>query len=312
MWIARGSLIVAATVAALSARALALDAAPKPPPAPELPPEVAWQQRLEQQMERGEMELTALDKKKPAPTTRLADRVKDANARVAALEKAAKLPVGTVRGTAVLLDLTSDIAAMQTRVRALIDTRKPKPKGAVPPTPKPPDPAPAAKPESPQSGATSWPTSLRFPAKARVLYEETGEWFISKNQRSGLGPDFLMNGYQGVLSLSISAAGLKAPVTSAQLLVVVQMQPPFADDADTYRLYEVSWDSTISSAGTFHNDSLKNLPAYADFSVSGPIEWISKPRKVTTTFPCTAHVMSVTLKSGEMVTFETPQFERKR
>lgn len=305
----KGIVLAAAAIAAFALPALGLDMGPNPPP-PQVPPEVAWQERLEQQLARVEMELTALDRKKPKIAPKLLERVQAAHARIVDLEKAAKLEVGTIRGRAPLSDITSDIAAMHTRIKALIDARKPKPKGGVPPKPKPsaPEPKPDPRPNAP----AGWPSSLRFPAKAKVLYEETGEWFITKIRHSGLGPDFLMDGYRGVVSLSISAAGLRAPVASAELIVAMQLKPPLADDDDTYRVYEITWNSSISSSGTFGNDSLKNLPAYDEILVRGPIGWIEEPRKVTTSFPCTAHVASVTLKSGEVIRFQTPQFEAKR
>lgn len=311
MGIERKIVLVAAMIAALGLPALGLDAGPQPAP-PQVPPEVAWEERLEQQITRVEMELTALDRKKPKIASKLLERVQAANARIAELEKAAKLEEGTIRGRPALSDLTSDIAAMHTRIKALIDARKPKPKHQPKPPPtSAPEPAPTAP--KPKSDPTAgWPATLRFPAKAKVVYQETGEWFLSKNRRSGLGNDFLMTGYAGVISFSLSSAGLRREIASADVRVVITQRPPFSDDDQTYWVYEVTWSSEISRAGVFGNDSLKHFTRFAEVAAPGPIEWISKPKEVTLSLPVTAHVLAVRLKSGEEIKFEAPEYRRKR
>jgi len=310
MGIVKGVLVVAAALAALGLPALGLDAGPPPAP-PQVPPEVAWEERLEQQLVRIEMELTALHWKKHQIATKILDRVQAAHARIAELEKAAKLEIGTIRGRAPLADITSDIAAMHTRIKALIDARKPKSKASLPPkpmaTPAPP-PTPKPKPD-PTSG---WPASLRFPAKAKVVYQESGEWLLSKNRRSGLGDDFLMTGYAGVISFSLSSAGLKHEIASADILVVITQRPPFSDGGQTCWMYEVTWSSEISRAGVFGNDSLKHFTRHSEVATRGPIAWIPKPKEVTLSLPVTAHVLAVRLRTGEEVKFDAPEFSRKR
>lgn len=307
----RNTLFAVAASLALATAASGEDAV-STGPAPQVSPEVAWQERLEQQLARIEMELAALDRKKPKPPPRLLDRVQAANVRIIDLERAAKLETGTIRGRAPLADITADVAAMHTRIRTLIDARKPRPKTPMPPKPAPTPEAGPSAPKPKPDPTSGWPTSIRFPAKAKVVYQETGEWFLSKNRRSGLGNDFLMDGYAGVISFSLSSAGLKQEIVAADIRVVITQRPPFADGDQTYWVYDVTWTSEITRAGVFGNDSLKHYVRFAEVAAPGPIEWISKPREVTLTLPVTAHVLAVRLKTGEEVRFDAPEFTRTR
>ena len=280
------------------------------PAGPTLSPEEAWEQRIVVQLERLELELAALDKTKPAPPPQLHRRVTAAHDRLVGLEKKAMLAPGTIKGQWDLGTISADVASLHTRVRAVIDSRAPKPKvapTAPPPALPKPDPAPEAKPPP----GRQWPLSLQFKATAKIVYQETGEWFISKGYHSGLGYDFLMDGYSGVLSFSLSSTGLKEDIASASLRVVVTQKFPFSYDSETYWVYDLSW-AAEGSRGVFGNDSLKHFVRYATVSSAGPIEWISKPKEVTLKVSATAYVLAVRLKSGEEIAFDTPEYSKKR
>lgn len=121
-----------------------------------------------------------------------------------------------------------------------------------------------------------------------------------------------MDGYAGTVAFSLRAKGLKKEIISADIRVAVKLRAPFADDDNTYRIYDVRWTSEITQSGRFGNDSLKNYPRYAEIKVPGPIEWIKEPRQVTRSLTVDAHVRSVTLPGGEVIEFDTPDFVRKR
>lgn len=285
----------------------------------ETPAQVAWRERIEAQLTRVEMSVAALDKAKPVAGSLLA-RVTSVHARLHALEKTAKVELGTIKGTDDLSHLTMDVTSLGTRARVLIDARSPKKPSppALPPAKVPssgggaPTPPAGPSPSGPQQAPRAWPEQLEFSATAKVVYQETGEWFISKNQRSGLGNDFLMDGYSGTVAFSLRAKGLRKEITSADIRVAVKLRAPFASDDNTYRIYDVRWTSEIAQSGRFGNDSLKNYPRYAAIEASGPIEWIKEPRLVTLPLTAEAYVRSITLPGGEVIEFEIPSLVSKR
>lgn len=102
----------------------------------ETPAQAAWRERIEAQLTRVEMSVAALDKVKAATGPLLA-RVTSVHARLHALEKTAKVELGTIKGTDDLSHLTMDVTSLGTRARVLIEARSPK-KPAIPPAKLPP------------------------------------------------------------------------------------------------------------------------------------------------------------------------------
>lgn len=272
----------------------------------ETPAQLAWRERIETQFQRVEMTLTALDKAKGAVGSLLA-RITAVHKRLLALEGKAQLELGTIHGKDDLSNLTMDVTSLGTRARLIIDSRAPK-KPAAPVPPPTPTVAPKPAPPDAQPPGRKWPMEVRFLSTAKIVYQQTGEWFISKNQRSGLGNDFLMDGYAGTIAFSLRASGLRNDVASADIRVAIKLRAPFASDDNTYRIYDVHW----AAEKVFNNDSIRNFPRYDEISVPGPIEWIKEPKMVTLPLTAEAYVTKVTLPNGEVVAFNVPEFTPKR
>jgi hypothetical protein len=258
-----------------------------------------WRARLETEATKVEAACEKLDHKK-APVGELPARVKALEARVTELEKALSIVPGKISGQADLQHLTQDLVQLATRIRQIEhdgDTEKPVP------LPKPPKPAEPAPGKAVEAAEPKWPTSLTFKATAKITYEETGEWFLDSMHRSGLGPDFLMNGYSGTMSFTVRAQGLLREIRSAKLRVIVRARSPFTNKTNVYRVYEIDWTAKQS----LWNAAVKTWANYDDFTVSGPVKWIEKPKKVTADWDAEAHVRSVVTKKGEVVEFEVEE-----
>lgn len=277
--------------------------------------DAAWKARIWDALQRIEGVIDTLDppktplaRPKQGQESELLPRVQAAHQRLAALEREASLPVGTIRGTSAPGDLTADLSSLATRARAIADARRPKPE--EPATPKPPtSPAPPAtsKEKIPPDPRKGWPTSLQFKATAKVVYRETGDWLYPEPRISRPGYDFLMNGYSGIVAFSLGSTGLKQEVASAEIRVVVSPRPPFSDDGKNSWVYDVTWSSEISQTGVFGNASLKHFPRHAQVHTQGPSQWIIRPKDVSLSLPALADVRSVRLKSGEEITFTVPE-----
>jgi hypothetical protein len=257
-----------------------------------------WIARLEQEATKVEAACEKLDQKQ-AVRGELVARVRAIQDRVCKLETAHGIVPGKVSRKSDLPSLTQDLVTLATRIRQISEDGKPD-KPAPSPSPKPPE-SDAPKPKA--SGEGKWPTSLTFKATARITYEETGEWFINSIRRSGLGNDFLMNGYAGTISFTVRAQGLVREIRSASMRVIVKIRSPFTRKTNVYRTYEIDWTAKQS----LWNAAVKTWAKYDDLVVSGPVDWIDKPRKVTADWEAEAHVRSVTTKDGKVIQFEIPE-----
>lgn len=297
------SLLAIAVLACLARSAPAMDV-----PAPGADDrDAAWKTRIADALQRVESAIDALDLQKTSPAAELVDRVQAAHERLKALEEAAALPVGAVRAKPTAADLTADVGVLSTRARAVADARRPKPKDTPPPGPPPPPVGPAKpKEEVPADDRRGWPVALQFNATAKVVYRETGDWLYPDPRLGPPGCDFLMNGYSGIVSFSLSSNGLKQEVQAAELRVVVTPRPPFGAEGPGAWVYDVTWTSEVSRTGTFGNGSLKHFTRHAQVYAKGPGQWIVRPKDVSVSLPVKAHVLSVRLKSGEEISFTAP------
>ena len=137
-----------------------------------------------------------------------------------------------------------------------------------------------------------------------VAYVETGKWFISRMRRSGLGDDFLMTGYAGKISFTVRAVGLVRQIRSADIRVAVKMTEPFTRRNDVYKVYDVRWNARRS----LWNAAVRTWPNFDEIEVSGPIQWIARPREQERDLTATAYVLSVTTTEGKQITFAAPEF----
>jgi hypothetical protein len=269
----------------------------------------AWRLRIEKELRRVEVGVSLLDEQKPT-SAKIVDRVRSLDARLAALEKGAGIAVGRVVGEDDLGTLSQDVAVLNTRWRLVVAAKTPKPE---PPAPKPP--APPKDPKEPadpkkkdpagKKPEREWPSKVAFKATAKIVYAETGEWFLTKARRSGVGDDFLMDGYRGRISFTLRAANLLRDVKGVKVRVAVRMKAPFTDRSDVYRTYDIEWNA---SNNVFGNDSIKSWVNHDDVVVSGPVRWIAKPQQVTSTLDVEAHVVSAVQGDGRELTFEVPEY----
>lgn len=108
--------VVVAFVAVLSALpALAQDAQPTG----DLSVADTWQRRIEGSLARVEKLIDALDLKKTVPSSDVLARITAAHKRLEALESAAQIAVGKIRGKPTLADMSADVASLSTRAEAL-------------------------------------------------------------------------------------------------------------------------------------------------------------------------------------------------
>jgi hypothetical protein len=276
--------------------------------------DAAWRDRVLKHVMKLEVETATLDEQTPTGKT-LLDRVVSLNERVRALETTAGLKPGVVKGVDDLDALSMDVAMLQTRLGAVRTAREPK---KAPPPPPAPAPAPDKKDADPKDAkpkddpkkspaASKWPDSVRFLATSKLLYAETGSWIETRDDYGVLRRDFLMDGYRGTLSLSLRAANLKTDVRAVVVRLGVRMKDPFVTATSAYKVYDVRWEA---SNRVFGNESLKNLPAHDVISVQGPIRYIvGGPRDQRMSCEVEAYVISATLQSGEVLSFEPPKFE---
>jgi hypothetical protein len=148
---------------------------------------------------------------------------------------------------------------------------------------------------------------VRFLSPAEDVQQQTGEWFISKNPRSGRGNEFLMDGYAGAIAFSLRASGLRNDVASADIRVAIKLKAPLANHDDTHRIYVVH----RAAEKVVNNDSSRDLPRYDEIPVPGPIEWIEEPEMVTPPSIAEAYVTQVTLPDGEVAAFKVLEFTPK-
>jgi hypothetical protein len=278
--------------------------------------DAAWRGRLDRHLEKLEEVAADVDGQKPSGKT-LVERTVALDARVRALEQAAGLSAGAIRGDPDLSLLTLDLTMLQTRLNAVIAARAPKkpqpvelpadvPKAADSPKPAPDPDAPDAKDKADKkSAASKWPQSVRFLATAKFVFGETGEWYeVLDGQGLVIRRDFLMDGRRGTLGLSLRAANLKTDVRAAVVRVRVRMQDPYVTADSAYHDVDIRWEA---SNQVFGNDSLKSFPAHEVLSVRGPIRWISGPRTRSMPVSAEAWLLAATLASGEELTFEEPK-----
>jgi len=263
----------------------------------------AWRARIEGELVKVEAGIEKLDQITRAEGT-LLERVKRAHERLAALEKAATIVVGVIQAKDDLAALTQDVVQLKTRLAMVVADRagpvpepKPKPKAEKPKPAEGPKPEPPAKPP--------WPETLSFKATSSLTYTETGEWFIDSVHRSGLGNDFLQDGYQGTISISVRAGGLLREIKEAQLRVAVEIDEPFTTKQGLFRIYELTWTAQRS----IWNDALKSWAGHDTISVSGPIRWIQAPKKHTRSLRATAYVVSVRTKDNQVINFKAQEFQ---
>lgn len=261
----------------------------------------AWRARIEGELVKVEAGIERLDQVTRADGT-LLERVKRAHERLTALEKLASIVVGAIQAKDDLAALTQDVVQLKARLAVLVAERagpdaKPKPKAEKP------KPAEDAKPEAPAK--PQWPETLSFKATSSLSYTETGEWFIDKVHRSGLGNDFLQDGYEGSISISVRAGGLLREIKEAQLRVAVEIDEPFTNKQGLFRIYEMTWTAQRS----IWNDALKTWAGHDTISVSGPIRWIKEPKKHTKALRATAYVLSVRTKDNQVINFKAQEFQ---
>jgi hypothetical protein len=261
--------------------------------------DAAWRTRLDGELSKAEAAAAKLDSK-AAPKGELVDRIRALHERTLQMEKTCNLVPGTITGKSGLPDLTKDIVGLASRLRTVYLERNPQEK-PPPPAPKPAPAKPAEKPQDPKE--VSWPDSLSFNATANMVYQETGDWFIDSMRRSGLGNDFLMDGYTGTLSFSVRAVGLIREIRSADIRVGVKLGSPFTSKSNLYAWYEIRWNAHTS----LWNGALKTWPKYDTIHVDGPIRWIEGPNELKVNWEAVAHVRSVTTKDGKTIQFDVPE-----
>jgi hypothetical protein len=232
--------------------------------------------------------------------------------RISRAEAALRIASGSVSERSDVGSLLNDCAALGGRLKGLVRAKAlaahKGPLGLQQPAfvKAPPPAAPPAPPEKPAAGA--WPATLSFAATAKIGYWPEGEWFLTKMQRSGWGPDFLLTGWRGDVSFSIRARDLLKEVKSCELLVAVKLPSLFAPMAGTWRTYDVTWKPDRS----FWNTSTRTWMAQERLEVDGPYEWTDRPKDGSAKPEAEAHVKSLTLLDGTVVTFQVPTFTSLR
>ena len=263
-----------------------------------------WKARLEGEATRIETGVAALDALK-ASTGTLVERVKSLQDRLVAVEKANGLVPGTVAAKDDLTSLTKDVTTLSTRLKAVLTKRNP-------PKERPPD-DPVAKPKPPpapkQPRVIEWPSQIAFSVTAKVDYAETGTWFKSPFDSTGLGPDyFRLDGYVGSFSWSLRAKGLPRDVKAVRVRLAIKLKAPLVDAAGPYHVFDVGW----TANAVLNNDALRSWRKAEDISVhlDSP-KWIGLTKNVSANLDAEAYLISATLPDGTEKQFEVPDFNKK-